>query len=193
MNCFFINITTVTQSLHVEVDKETAFHLLHPTILKTHILHKTYGSKSLHRHFQLTLVRNIVEHAGPQPHQLQPCRPIISSGKKRGSPWANQSAALAYYNWKEAGLCSVSFLNKKMCWIQTKCKKCNAGLCTFACFKHCHIKANNRLEEGMDVRRQHLTIRYVMTVVASNFPLKHIMYFLHQFSYGSFLCHICKH
>jgi hypothetical protein len=52
--------------------KKLFFHLLHLTILNSHILVKSCGSKLSHRDFRLTLVRNMVELAGPQSRPLQP-------------------------------------------------------------------------------------------------------------------------
>jgi hypothetical protein len=46
--------------------KKLFFHLLDLTILNSHILLKSCGPKLSHRDFRLTLVRNMVEYAGPQ-------------------------------------------------------------------------------------------------------------------------------
>jgi hypothetical protein len=58
-------------------EKSCFFHLLDLTILNSHILLKSCGSKLSHRDFRLTLIRNMVEYAGPQPRPLKPvARPL---------------------------------------------------------------------------------------------------------------------
>ena len=48
------------------------FHIFDLTILNSDILLNSCGSKLSHRDFRLTLVRNMVQLAGPQPRPLQP-------------------------------------------------------------------------------------------------------------------------
>jgi hypothetical protein len=60
------------QLAYVEMDEKAVFHLLDLTILNSHILLKSCGSKLSHRDFRLTLVRNMVEYARPQPRPLKP-------------------------------------------------------------------------------------------------------------------------
>jgi hypothetical protein len=61
--------------------KKLFFHLA-LTMLNSHILLKSCGSNLSHRDFRLTLVRNMMELAGPQPHSLQPVsRPSALAGR----------------------------------------------------------------------------------------------------------------
>jgi hypothetical protein len=57
------------QSPCIEMEKEL-FYFLDLTILNSHILLNSHGSKISHRDFRLTLVRNMVELGGPQTSQL---------------------------------------------------------------------------------------------------------------------------
>ena len=51
--------------------KKLFFHLLNLTILNSYVLLMSCSPKLSHRDFRLTLVRNMVEFAGPQPHPQQ--------------------------------------------------------------------------------------------------------------------------
>jgi len=53
------------QSPCVEMEKELFSYFLDLTVLNSHILLKSHGSKTSHTDFRLTLVRNTAELGGP--------------------------------------------------------------------------------------------------------------------------------
>jgi hypothetical protein len=121
--------------------KKLFFHLLDQTILNSHILLKSCGSNISHRDFRLTLVRNMVELAGPQPRPLQPVgRPsalVTKIGCLEESSrqhWPTTSDKMM--------ICVVCHSRKKKRRrVQTKCEKCDVGICISGCFKDYHTRA----------------------------------------------------
>jgi hypothetical protein len=63
--------------------KKLFFHLLDLTVLNSYLLFSSISDKKLsHRHFRMCLVRNLVAHAGSQPHPHKPLgRPPHASTK----------------------------------------------------------------------------------------------------------------
>jgi len=92
--------------------KKLSVNLLDHTILNSHILLQSYGSKLLHREFRLTLVRNVVELAVPQPRPLQTVGRLSALATRIGrlEEWV---ACTGLLNWNEDGLCSVSWPYKE--------------------------------------------------------------------------------
>jgi hypothetical protein len=56
----------------MEIEKELFSYFLNLTILNSHILLQSHGSKISYRDFRLTFLRNMVELGGPQTSPLQP-------------------------------------------------------------------------------------------------------------------------
>jgi hypothetical protein len=108
--------------------KKLFFHLPDLTILNSHILLKSCGSKLSHRDLRLTLVRNMVQFAGPQPCPLQSVGRPLALARRIG-----RLEESSHQHWPTATEkrmdCVVCHARTKRCRIQTKCEVCNVGLC----------------------------------------------------------------
>jgi len=109
--------------------KKLFFHLLDHTILNSHILLQSCGSKLLHRDFRLTLVRNVVELAGPQPRPQQTVGTVYCQPwQQELVTWRSAVACTGLLIWNEDGHYSVSWPYKEET-PNSKCEKCNIRLC----------------------------------------------------------------
>ena len=123
--------------------KKLFFHLFHLTILNSYILFSLYGGKKiLHRHFQLTLVRNLLAQAGQEWNVPRPIgRPPAAAtqvirleecGRKH---WPILSATR-----RKCHVCSASSVTRN---VSVKCQSCDVALCVDRkCFLDYHTKAN---------------------------------------------------
>jgi hypothetical protein len=124
-----------------KLTKKLFFHLLDHTILNSHFLLKYCGSKLSQIDFRLTLVRNVVELAGPQPCPLQTACGLSALATR--IVHLEECSCLHWPTTTETRMdCVVCHAHtKKRRQIQTKCEKCNVGLCISGCFKDYHTKA----------------------------------------------------
>ncbi|PSN48795.1 PiggyBac transposable element-derived protein 4 [Blattella germanica] len=121
--------------------KKRFFHLTHLTILNSYILLTSCGAKLTHRDFRLRLVLELLEQGGwqtrPSPYVGRPSAMssrvarLEESDKKHWRPTISTTKMN----------CTVCYnKNKKRRRIQTKCEKCNIGLCISGCFKDYHTR-----------------------------------------------------
>jgi hypothetical protein len=117
------------------------FHFLDLTVLNSYILLTSCGSKLSHRDFRLSLVRNMVEFAGPQPRPQQSVSRPSALATRIGhlEESSHQHWPTTTEKMMDCVVCHACI--KKRRRIQTKCKKCNFGLCISGCFKDYHMKA----------------------------------------------------
>ncbi|PNF17185.1 hypothetical protein B7P43_G06584 [Cryptotermes secundus] len=120
--------------------KKLFFHLLDLTILNSFIVLSSCGAKISHRDFRLTLVRNMLEHAAtcrPRPQGPLGRPPALSSTIYR----LEEASRQHWPNHSDKRLnCRVCSARGKRRRIQTKCEKCDVGLCILGCFKEYHTK-----------------------------------------------------
>ncbi|PSN51971.1 PiggyBac transposable element-derived protein 4 [Blattella germanica] len=113
--------------------KKLFFHLTDLTILNSYILLTSCGAKLTHRDFRLRLFLELVEQGGRQ------TRPSPRVG--RASAMSSRVARLEETTRMNCTVCLTYNKNKKFRRrIQTKCEKCNIGLCISGCFKDYHTK-----------------------------------------------------
>ncbi|PSN55836.1 PiggyBac transposable element-derived protein 4 [Blattella germanica] len=120
--------------------KKLFFHLTDLTILNSYILLTSCGAKQTHRDFRLRLVLELVEQGGRQ------TRPSPRVGRPMSSRVARLEESDKKHWWPTI---STTRMNCTVCYnknmkrrrrIQTKCEKCNIGLCISGCFKDYHTK-----------------------------------------------------
>ena len=120
------------------------FHLLDLTILNSYILLSSCGANWTHRDFRLALVENMLELAArgpPRPQRPRGRPPAGSSGRSR-------IGEVTEHHWPTYSTsrlrCRECSSRGKRTTIQTKCERCDVGLCISGCFRDFHTKATRR-------------------------------------------------
>jgi len=122
-----------------EWTKKLLFHLTDMTILNTFLIHKSCGSKTMHKNFREILVFELIIHL--------PEENVTASGTSRGrpSPTVSQLSRLEVKHWPSKGKqqqCHVCSLHKQIRSMLYFCTKCDIGLCVVSCFKKWHTHVN---------------------------------------------------